>query len=261
MKSFFVFIFISLSISQLFADEKKIFVVLDDSFPPYSWIDNNKKVQGLYPTITEIILKNALGISNYEMRLYPWKRGINMLENSEAIVSGIYKTEEREKSFLYTDAFFKEKLVVYSLKESNIEFSTIQDFKNKSIGINMGWVISSEFENLKKNNFFKVQAAKHSEDNFKKLEHKRIDYFIADEINGDYTLMKLKIAGKFKKHSTPLITNDSYMAISKKFPNAEGVIESINTSIKSLKNDKIIEKTINDFFQDFILSKENFQNQ
>lgn len=226
----------------------KLAIVLDDSFPPYSYHDQNQSPQGFYPLLVNEIFNKAQ--IEYTLSLFPWKRALSMLENDQAILAGIYKTDEREKDYYFSEPIFTEKLVIYVKDTHKRMFSSLEDLKGLKIGINLGWSVSNEFEELRKKNFFSVQDAKNTETNFRKLDHSRIDCFIVDELNGDISLKKLKLSSKIIKLEKPLSATPSFIAISKKRKNAQEIIAKINQQIISLKKSGTFALIINNFMQD-----------
>ncbi len=228
------------------ANMAPLLVVFDDSYPPYSWDDKGTK-KGFYVELSKVLFERA----GYpvQLALYPWKRAIRMVDSKNAILAGIYKTPEREKQYSFTQAWFEERVLLYVPTSLPFEFNELFDLRGKKVGINLGWVISSEFQKARKDKLFTVEESATSEENMRKLMRERIDCFIVDELNGDLLVKQLNAKDKLSRLNTPVAVNKSYLMISKNNPhNANNrLTKKLDAVIDEMKADGSLRDIFNTY--------------
>ena len=90
-------------------------VVSDDDFPPYSFIDSDKKVKGIDVDLLHEMAKR-LGIE-VNIKLVPWKRLLLMTEKGDIFGAfSLFKTPARELFSLFTHPVHYSTFVLFTSK-------------------------------------------------------------------------------------------------------------------------------------------------
>lgn len=151
------------------------------------------------------LAKHVRAIFNYlekqtglelEIRRYPWKRALEMAINGEGIIFGISKTEEREKSLIFTSALYTDSVYLVTRCDQTFKYQQIRDLSGKVIGMVRGTSYGAEFDS-QIGKLFKVEADTGSNaGRLRKLYQRRMDAFLmysiqtsqqlAQQINQNY---------------------------------------------------------------------------
>ncbi len=228
-----------------FAGNEKLIIVVGDACPPYMY-GSMEKAKGLYSVIIKEIFA-TVGIDTTVLS-YPWKRAFIMAKNGEAVVGGIFKTEERLKIFDYTDYIYEEKLSIYVKKGNTFHYNSISDLKGKLVGVNRGWSYGEVFDNAAKKGIFKTQEVDSNISNLKNLILGRIDCVIIGKLSVDQIIQQENFEDEIEEVPHSVIINKSYVAFAKKL-NQQHLIEKFNFLLEKMKKDGSYNKMINSFIQ------------
>ncbi len=185
----------------------------------------------------------------------PWKRCEWEAMNGK--VFGIFPyaiTKERKDKFYFSDKIMKNNtMLFYSTKyfKKSPNIKKIKDLKSYKIGGVLGYNYVSAFKNAGLN----VDYVTNDDLNVKKLYHNRINIALWDQILGWHLIEKIYPKEK-KMFKTLDITlekivpsiqqGDSYLMISKKYPNSINLKNKFNQALKRIKKNgtynKIFEK-------------------
>ncbi|MBA4367123.1 MAG: hypothetical protein C0403_05730, partial [Desulfobacterium sp.] len=209
----------------------------DDSNPPFMY-DKDGKASGLYPELTiELFKRIGAAVS---VKAYPWKRVVMMIDKSTAGVAGIYKNKERLQKYDYSDPIGKESIHLFVKSDSNISFTKFEDLKGYRIGINVGWSLGDEFDNLKKQALFTVDEGKSTILNFQKMKKNRIDAVACIYEDGLLQIKELGISNEVKSLPKEIITNEVYITFNKN-AGKTALLKKINEEIQKMKADGSIQ--------------------
>lgn len=180
MKKIIIFLlFITFSYSK-----EKIFILVEQDYPPYSFL-NQGELTGIYVDILKHINLNS---KDYEIILesFPRIRALKMLESGQKdFFIPMWYRPNIYPLFDYSIPIFEEELVILSLERVNYLWP--QDYTNKKIGINRGFPVFSE--STKPNPF--IEEAISTEDNILKLINRRIDFYLNDKYSIFWTVSDL----------------------------------------------------------------------
>ncbi len=178
-------------------DRPIITILADDSYPPYSYVENNR-LKGIYVDITKAAAK--LIKEHYQVDLVgaPWKRALKEVEKGQVLgILPPYKhITAREYIWPYSLAIMNETVVAYCQNYINI----IEYFSSASkrpllplnVGINSGYMIfSDEIKSAIADKKIVVWENKSTYANVLKLHSKRIDCYLNDRLAIQHELSRL----------------------------------------------------------------------
>lgn len=224
-----------------------------ESWAPYQYLDNQKRLTGLDIELIEAIVKKMNYTIKFKER--PWARQLDEIKNGYIdLISGASKTTERENFAYFSAPYRKESAVLYILKNNSARFKNIkklEDIMNSSfkLGVVREYYYGEDYKKLIKNSQFKRQVQEVHEDimNYKKLLGRRIDGFLADPVATAAGLRKVnmldKVTGLFIVYS-----DDIYVMFSKK-KSSQKVVNDFNTSLELIKNDGTYDKIMNKYLK------------
>ncbi len=152
-------------------------------------LDANGKVLPLASHIRGIFnyLEKQTGLS-LEVRRYPWKRALEMAFNGEGIIFGISKTQEREKSLVFSTALYADSVYLVTRCDQTFKYQQVSDLKGKIIGMVRGTSYGSDFDN-QIGKLFKVESDTGSNaGRLRKLYQRRMDAFLMYSIQNSQQL-------------------------------------------------------------------------
>jgi len=133
----FIFLFLLLFSSLVNAEE---FNIQDIEFfteenPPSNFVVN-KQIIGIAPELLHLIWEELGFSSTPNIRIIPWARGYNYLQNSNKVVLfSTTRTPEREAlGFKWAGPIKKNKIVLLARKDRNITINQLDDAKKYKIG-------------------------------------------------------------------------------------------------------------------------------
>ncbi len=110
---------------------------------PFSFVDKNKKIKGILNDYLELIgTKTGL---NFVIKIDSWKSILNQLKNTDIdVVAGVYYTEERAKSYLYSPPFFE--VLDYFFIRNDIDAKSIDDLNGFRVAIPKSFAHKKQIE-------------------------------------------------------------------------------------------------------------------
>jgi polar amino acid transport system substrate-binding protein len=210
-------VFLTLGSSLIQAAEcQRIRYATNPEYPPYSWSIDGKTYEGA----AEALLRQAVppGIT-LEALVYPWKRAQEMAARGKIdLLLAIRPTPEREATLDFTQApAFPNPISVFTHTNSPLVYQKWSDLKGYRGGVSVGDAFGQDFDEYLQNNL-KVEEAGSLEDNFRKLERGRIDYFISSYYLGQAYVTALKRKASIHIWLPPVTDKDTYFAFSKASP-------------------------------------------
>jgi len=220
------------------AAQSKNAVLVSLDWPPYigsSIKDGNPAVPN-FGYVSELVTA-AFKEGGYELRtdFKPWERALH--EATIGIYDGLfpeYFSSEREKDFVYSDAFPGGPVGLMRRSEKNIAFKTLRDLAPYTIGIVSGYINTDEFDAA---TWLKKDPAVDDETNIRKLMGKRLDLIFIDRYVGEY-LIETKfpeLKGKLVFIEPGLEVKPLYIVFSRKAKDYETKLKAFNTGLAKLK--------------------------
>lgn len=191
--SMFLFVFITDSYPESFD-------VVCDEWPPYQIVKDSKEISGFSTEVIRAIFKR-INIPVNTLKVYPWKRALNYIQTgkSHALFSANFSQERTEFAWYPDETVIDSLWVVWVKKDSGNWYTSLEDFKGKTVGVVNGYSYTKAFwDFVRKNKAF--EGVTSDEMNFKKLQSGRFEYIVAELENGYHILNKLGI-----KDITPVI--------------------------------------------------------
>ncbi len=219
-------------------DSDKILIVTGEYAPYTTELDENR---GFLTELMESVL-NESGI-DYEIKFYPWKRCMEMVDNGEAWASFPYGyTCEYAQNYDYSTTIIKSKHKFYYINSnSNIgnevmDFSRISDFTQYTFGGANGYWYGSRSDFEQDN--VKVEWANDTDALIKMLHSGRIDFFIEDELVCDEAIKRLfpDDIDDFSKLPKDAIIQEYFLLISKNYNNTNELKEQFNRAFMKLES-------------------------
>ncbi len=231
-------VLVSFQWSSLEARDIKMTTV---DWPPYygAEMEDNGVITVIVKAAFEKVGHNA------SIKFMPWKRALK--ETKEGIYDvamGGYHTEERAKTYLFSDPFYDIDVGFVALKTAGItNYSKLEDLKKYKIGISRGWANSKEFDEA---DFLNKEEATNQIINIRKLFKKRIDMLTIA-----FGIFRYEVS-KMKEHSVddvafvqpPLSKNSLYLLVSRAKSDHAKIAEDFNKGLKTIKEDGSYDKIL-----------------
>lgn len=185
------------SLSAYANDIQKVMILADESYPPYSFLENGV-LKGIY---IDIIKESAkLMSSKYEVSIIavPWKRGLLEIKEGRAlaILAPYIHQNKRPYIWPYSIAIMTEHVVAHCHKGvpllEYLEQSNLKISPPINIGINAGYLIlNKELQQAKNSESIMVRENKSTLSNIMKLYSKRIDCYLNDRLSTEWEMSQI----------------------------------------------------------------------
>ncbi len=232
MKKIFIFVIIFITFSRYAYCDEKYHLVTSD-FPPFTFAKDLKVTGFITEIIREALIREKI-IHDFEV--LPWPRALDYaLKNKNYAVFATYKRPEREKLFKWVGPIVDSNWTIFSLKNSTIKATKLEDLKNYAIG----GLIGEAFPVYLSENGLKVEFSSVPLTNLQKLKHKRIDLWATTDLVGlelsNREKTPLKIVLNVKKESFYLAFN---------LQTSDIIIDKLNKTLIMMSSDGSIKKIL-----------------
>lgn len=234
------------------AGPKEIVLYHDESYPPYSYKDDDGKPVGIYVELLKIV-DERLEDYVFIFEPVPWKRALNYMETGEgfAMFPPYFRPEERP--WLDYSIFLMEEGIAAVIDRNNSSLPVKnwpEEFKDKVVGINSGFSfpIVDEF----KDKVFKVDSSPSNLVALRKLREKRIDVYVNDSLAIAATIQEMKL----KNEATPdihiaftLSKEMAFLAVSHNHKNdfKDDFVKQVNSVLNEMRMKNEIEEVVTNF--------------
>ena len=223
-----------------------------DNWVPISYIDRvgSNQYQGVAFDIAKEVAKYlGLPLSIDDL---PWKRMLFHLEAGKIDMAiAIYKSEAREKIYLYTVPYTNNEARIFVKKGLEFSFNNLKDLDGLTGAIPAAGSFGDEFDSYvkeNKHNFFEWHNRAQRESQFRFIMNRRRDYYVADYLDGMSKLKRAGLQGQIVPLPHSLAKNTVHFALSKKSP-CKKLVPQINQIIEKLKQEgfvsRVVEKHLN----------------
>lgn len=184
------------------------------NYPPYDWAEDEKVFQG---ASIELLTRVIPAGVQAKPRVVPWKRALSMAEDGSIdLLLSLRITPERSAYLDFTKhRAFPNPISVFVRKDRVFSFKDWSDLKGKRGGVSQGDTFGAGFDEYWRKEL-QIEEARSLEENFKKLQAGRIDYFVSGLFLGRSYILKNKLAAELTALDKPISTQDIYFAFSKK---------------------------------------------
>lgn len=165
----------------------KIIIAADDSYPPYSYIENNQ-LKGIYIDMVNEAAKLLSDEFEVVLVAMPYKRGLSNVKSGKifAVLPPYIKLNARPYIWPYSVKLMDETVVAYCHNDVELKHYIAPNAKMKkplNIGINSGYVILNKvFEHSVETGNIVLRENKSTLANLIKLHSKRIDCYVNDRM-------------------------------------------------------------------------------
>ncbi|WP_375678414.1 MULTISPECIES: transporter substrate-binding domain-containing protein [unclassified Bartonella] len=126
---------ISATLFTLSANSQTLKIASDSSYPPFSYIDSNNKLQGFDIDISYALCKKMNVECTIVTQDFEGMIPGLLAKKYDAIVSSLSPTKERLQKIDFTDPYYNTALAVIVTKNSEIKEISTQAFRGKNLGV------------------------------------------------------------------------------------------------------------------------------
>ncbi|WP_330167459.1 transporter substrate-binding domain-containing protein [Bartonella grahamii] len=126
---------ISATLFTLSANSQTLKIASDASYPPFSYIDSNNKLQGFDIDISYALCKKMNVECTIVTQDFEGMIPGLLAKKYDAIVSSLSPTKERLQKIDFTDSYYNTVLAVIVTKNSGIKEISTQAFRGKNLGV------------------------------------------------------------------------------------------------------------------------------
>ncbi len=199
--------------------------------------------------LTTAIVKAAFKTEGHrsDVDFIPWERALKEVEEGKSdVVMGAYHSEEREKSYIFSDPiYFLELGLIARPGLGMSRYNSLRDLTPYSIGISRGFANSEEFDAA---NYLDKQAATFPNLNIRKLFRGRIDMAV---MNFDLFRYEAKKEGfcisDVEFMEPPLETHGLYLMASRQILDGEKIIRDFNRGLNKIRKSGEFDRIVGRF--------------
>jgi len=205
-----VYIILFFSISVLvWAKPESISVVIDNNYPPYSFLDKDGQLVGLSIDLWDI-WERKTGIK-VKITGTNWKDAQMRMENGEFdVIDTMFYTEERAKKYDFSKPYTRIDVVIF-FRNTISGITDIKSLMGLMVGVKRG---DADIDFLKKHNVDHLVEYDNYEDIIIAAKDDKIKIFVVDKPPGIFYLLKHRVEDKFN-FSEPLFFGDFHRAVKK----------------------------------------------
>jgi polar amino acid transport system substrate-binding protein len=203
-------------------------------YVPISW-QEGEKLEGAAIDLVRLI-GQSIGVKVKSMHTGSWKRAQAAVRSGEAdLITGIYRTQEREEIYAFTAAFASEPVVVVTLSSTDIRYRQRSDLEPYQGGKVIGDSLGQEVDQYVADHL-KIHSVPSLDHLMNLLDHKRIQYVL----HGLYPVLvsahKMGMGPRIRTLVPPLTQEAMYIGISRRsacaklVPQFSAEIEKMRTS-------------------------------
>lgn len=206
--------------------------ITTEELPPFNMVRDGRMVGVSTDVLVEALAQTGI---NYKISTYPWLRAYEMaLKDSATCVYSTTYTDERSHLFKWVGPLAKDHWSVFALADNPVSVKSLDDLRGYRIGTGKG----DALEMYLKQNGFQVEAVVHpagaaNDLNLKKLESRRIDFWAAGQMTGNFAAAQLGLSNV--KEVLSFRETALYMACNRSVP--DEVIAELNAAVRKIAGD------------------------
>lgn len=190
-----------------------------------------------------VILREVFHRAGYQATFHfmPWVRALKETEVGIYDAVGFaYRSAEREKKYLISDAFAESRLGFARIRGSRVAFDSLRDLGPYRIGVVRGFVNTPEFDALKSLNKEQVKTERM---NIKKLINGRVDLILIDRFILGH-LIEVHFSGRaadVEFLDPPLTVHPLHLMFSRRRESSPILVRAFNRAVEAMKQDGSID--------------------
>ena len=211
----------------------------ESNWPPYEFIDQSGKLQGITADIIKV-LEKRLGVKLKVNSQYSWAETLKKTRNHDIdIVSSISISSKREEYLNFTNPYISPLIGIYTRKD-DIKINYLDDLKNKTVAVEDQYLLH---ERLVENHpEIKLLVVKTTTDALKALSYGKADAYIGNQGATNWIIEKnalnnIKIVAETDMDSKPL-----RFAVRDDWPVFQGILNKALFSISESDMSIILRK-------------------
>ncbi len=241
----FILIILLLQLSATTLQARELRIAMS-TWPPY--VDSNMPHQGLAIAIVSTVFESA----GYAPRVII-REWIDTLQGTLVgdyeVIAAAWKTPDREKQFVFSEPYLTNDIKFLKLRDRDIRFNKMSDFKGLTIGILNKYAYGNDFNSA--TDFIKVPAGDLLK-NLEKLMNGSIDLTLGDERVLRYELNNHLSASKdkFTFIPQPLSSRTLHIAVSRTIDDCEKIVSDFNKALAEIKQEgshKVLIRQFNEY--------------
>jgi len=215
------------------------------------WISENLKNNGVILDIVDKILKSQ--DIDTKIIFYPWARAYSLAKQGKVDATAVwFKTEDREKDFLFSDMIFDTQDVLIYKKGKVIKFNNLEDLKNYKIAVVRSYSYGDKIDKMIKDKQIKVKVVNSDLLALKQIiKRDNFDVFICAKSVAKALILDnftAKEADQFVFHPKATLLKPLFFLVSKKTKDAKLFLSAFNKGLKKFKQKGLVKKMINDSY-------------
>ena len=222
IKAFFLFFLLSISVlaNEYFTNEelsyiknKEVKVAMLPTFPPFSYLKNDKLTGYSYDILRLLSKKSGLKLK-FEVDI--WSKNIQKFKNKEVdIIDAISFRQNRLAFTNYTKAYYEVPLVIFARKDLNSYTGNLESLKGLKLGNTKNIFYKKQVEDLE---LFEIKEYDSFEEKLKALAYGEVDFIFGH-------LLSTQIAIEQSKYTNMKVLGDLNLANLKKTDLRFGVVK------------------------------------
>lgn len=214
--------------SQSQSQSAPVLKVAQTQWPPF--IMDSAYGQGIaYDFIIEGLVAAGYQVEFSEK---PWGRILKETAHGKNdVIVAMWKTEQREKHFLFTEPYMHNQMSVLSRRNSDFEFTDIDSLKGKEVALINRYAYTAKL--LDYPHFIPVNSID-LPNSVRLVLTERADVLVSDEIVARWTLKEMRLdPSQIKFSSTYLDTSPLYAGVRRDHPLAQEIVNALNHYFKN----------------------------
>jgi len=207
--------------------------VMTEELPPFNYSENGKVVGISADLLVEICAKAGVSIERSDVKILPWARAYNTVQNKDrSVLFSMARTEQREKLFKWVGPIYQLEIGLIAPKKAGIQIASASDLKKYRIGT----VIEGAPEQLlvkQGMELARLDRLSNPENNIKKLAAGRIDMFSFNVPTAKHLMKKQGLNIDDYETVYSLKKAELYFAFNQEV--SAKTIEALQDALKSLK--------------------------
>lgn len=212
-------------------------------WPPYT--GSELPQQGASMAVVDAAF-DAMG-HDLEVRFLPWQRAVDQARESDAIAGYFpeYYAESLEEDFIFSDSIGTGPLGLVERTDNPIEWSSLEDLTDHTIGTVSGYVNTAEFDAMAESGDINVQPVTGDATNLRKVAGGRIplavidsnvfDYLVSDELS--------HLEGKLQMNNKLLEQKELYIAFARN-DQGERLAGIFNKGLEKIDQEQIMKDAL-----------------
>jgi polar amino acid transport system substrate-binding protein len=216
-------------------------LVTGEDYPPFSYRDEKGQMTGF---AVELLRESLAAVQHTtHIEFLPWARGEMEVKGLKADATFPYiKTEERRKSYAFSEPLELIRTHAYMLKERPLPGNDLRQWKGKSICLPVGYATEEPIMKAFAAGDLKRVSASDPRSCLLMLQQKRIDAFLENQYNGWFLVQKYVPAQKeiFSSLDVGYSPQSLHLMVSQTHPEKTKLLDALHKGMKILeKNGKL----------------------